>query len=485
MYQRREQQQRSDTIMKKYKEIPHQQWRKLLYPQPPNVTPFGQKRVIYADFIASGRPSPAIEQYIATHIYGKYSNTHSNAENGIFMKDNIHLVRDIVKREYGIGDDYEILFKGSGCTAAVNHLIDSLELTPYTRVHIFISAYEHYSNHLPWLELAKAHPSKIHIHIIPLTEQHELDLEWFENLLQKLVAAAIPKSQQQKHLWITSIIHCSNLFGYFTPIEHIKTLLDGFRRRHPHITQHLFCDLACSAPYVHVNGNLFDAFFLSPHKFIGGVETPGLLVAKTALFQKDHPTEPGGSCIQKTHYNDIEYAHDIETRESAGTPNIIGIIKIGLCLQLKQEYQHTIAHNEHLLVQTMRTWSRYFQQTYPTRYQCIEYPPNVKQLPIFAFSISGMHYNLVVVLLNDLFGIQSRGGRACDGLLSDYVKDKYGIDGFCRISLHWTMDKKSVTKIFRAIEYLLKRGDTYKPLYQYNEKENLFHYTDSSKTKTK
>lgn len=465
------------TVLKKYKEVPRTQWRQLMYPQQDIASPFGKKRVIYADFIASGRPSPAIEQYIVEHIYGKYSNTHSNAENGIFMKNNIQLVRDIVKREYKVGDDYEILFKGSGCTGAVNHLIDSLDYSQYTAVQIFISAYEHYSNHLPWLELAKAHPSKIHIHIIPLTEQHELDLVWFENQLEKIYVTK--QHTKQKTLLITSIIHCSNLFGYFTPIERIRKLLNQYNKHsghRPDITQHLFCDLACSAPYVQVNGNLFDAFFLSPHKFVGGVETPGLLVAKTTLFQKDHPTEPGGSCIKKTHYNDIEYSQDIETRESAGTPNIIGIIKIGLCIQLKNEYQTIIAQNEDVLVQTMRTWSQYFQQVYPEKFRCIEYPAHVRQLPIFSFSIVGMHYNLVVVLLNDLFGIQSRGGRACDGLLSDYVKDKYDIDGFCRISLHWTMDKKTIVAIFQAIEHLLKEGENYKRLYRYSEKDNLFYY---------
>lgn len=455
--------------MEKYVEISNRELNQLMFSQPKNKTPFGFKKTIYADFIASGRPSPIVEKYIIDNIYGKYSNTHSNADNGIFMKNCIKRVREIVKREYKIGDDYEILFKGSGCTGAVNHLIDSLDFSKYNRVFIFISAYEHYSNHLTWLELVKAHPSKFRLLIIPLQENNELDLSWFENQIKNLF-----EKKQKNTLLISSIIHCSNLFGYFTPIKQIKTLLHSAKNKYE-INTLLFCDLACSAPYVKINGNMFDAFFLSPHKFVGGVETPGLLVAKTTLFQKDHPTEPGGSCIKKTHYNHVEYSTDIEIRESAGTPNIIGIIKIGLCLNLKAEYQSIITNNEHLLVQLIKEKTRFFKRTY-SNFRCIDYDWSVKRLPIFSFSITGLHYNLVVVLLNDLFGIQTRGGRACDGLLSDYIKDEYGIDGFCRVSFHWTMNQKTVDYIFNSVEYLLKNGEEYKPLYSYNEKENLFHY---------
>lgn len=465
--------------MDKYVEIPTRELNQLMFPQPKNKTPFGIKKTIYADFIASGRPSPVIEEYISENIYGKYSNTHSNADNGIFMKNSIKRVRQIVKQEYNVGDDYEILFKGSGCTGAVNHLIDSLDYARYNRVFVFISAYEHYSNHLPWLELVKSNPTKFQLHVIPLTEQNELDMSWFENRLSDInkTKKVLNKRGNNQTLLITSIIHCSNLFGYFTPVKQIRHLLDFYNRDlNSAGNRTLFlCDLACSAPYVKINGNMFDAFFLSPHKFVGGVETPGLLVAKTCLFQKDHPTEPGGSCIKKTHYNEIEYSTDIETRESAGTPNIIGIIKIGLCLQLKREYQSIITKNEHLLLNIIKERTRHFQQEY-SNFRCIEYGGQIKRLPIFSFSITGIHYNLVVVLLNDLFGIQSRGGRACDGLLSDYVKDKYGIDGFCRISLHWTMNRKTVDYIFKSIEHLLRKGETYKPLYAYNNKENLFHF---------
>lgn len=451
--------------MEKYKQLTNNELKKLIYPSDKINTPFGIKKVIYADFIASGSPSPDVEKFISKHIYGKYSNTHSNANNGIFMKERIQDVRDIIKKEYMINDDYEILFKGSGCTGAINYLIDCLDYTKYNNVYIFISSYEHYSNHLPWLELSKVN-NNIKIYIIPINKQNELNLTWFEEKLNEIF-----KKTTSKVLLITSIIHCSNLFGYFTPIEKIKSLLD--KHKNKNISKYFFCDMACSAPYIKVNGSMFDAFFLSPHKFIGGVETPGLLVAKSCLFHKDHPIEPGGSCIKKTYYNNIEYSSDIETRESAGTPNIIGIIKIGLCYLLKNNLQDLISHNEKILVQIMKKYIKHFKKNY-TNFRCIEYDNNVKQLPIFSFNLINLHYNFVVVLLNDLFGIQTRGGRACDGLLSDFIKDKYGINGFCRVSLHWSMSKKDIQNIFSSIEYIIKNGENFKPLYEYNEKDNLF-----------
>lgn len=459
--------------MKGYKELSKRELNQIMYPTDKVQTPFGWKKVLYADFIASGRPSPAIENAIIQNIYGKYSNTHSNAGNGIFMKNQIQQVRKWIKQEYKINDSYEVLFKGSGCTGAVNFLIDCLDYSKYKTVSIYISKYEHYSNHLPWLELSKT-KKNIHIHIIPLTATHEVDVDWLEAQYQEH-----SKGSKEEKLVITSIIHCSNLFGYFTPVEVIQKVMH--RHRHPHITQYFFCDLACSAPYVQIDGKMFDAFFLSPHKFIGGVETPGLLVAKTCLFEKDHPMEPGGSCIRKTHNNHVEYSADIETRESAGTPNIIGIIKIGLCYLLKRHYQRLIHRNEACLVQTMKQYTRYFQQTYPTQFRCMEYGNDVPQLPIFSFHAAHLHYNFVVVLLNDLFGIQTRGGRACDGLLSDYILDKYHIDGFCRVSLHWTMSRQQIQTIFQAIDYIFRHGEAYKPLYRYNETDNLFYYKKNQK----
>lgn len=453
---------------KDYKELSSKKLQQLIFPtdKAPTIC-CGIRKRIYADFIASGRPSPLIEKYVEKNIYKKYSNTHSNASNGICMKNEIEKVKQIIKTEYNVDDSYEVLFKGSGTTAAINYLINCLDYKKYSRIHVFITMYEHFSNHLTWVELSKEH-KHMKLHVIPLDSKNEIDIAWYK---ENVSAAA--DGGGKKILIITSIIHCSNVTGYFTPVEKIKTIFDDSVIPMG-VCRFLFCDMACSAPYVKIDGTLFDAFFISPHKFIGGIETPGILVAKTCLFQKNHSLNPGGSCVKKTHYNEIEYAEDIEVRENAGTPNIVGIIKIGQCIALKNALQKTIHHNERILVSIMLRWTKYFQKKYPDTFRVIEYDAKVQRLPIFSFHLTNLHYNFIVALLNDYAGIQTRGGRACSGLLNDYIKDKYGYDGFCRVSLHWTMTKKDLQFIFSAIEYVIENGANHLSEYRYDKKANLF-----------
>ena len=460
------------TALKKYCEIPVSERKNLVYPRAKMSTMFhGNQPSIYADFIASGIPSPQIESYIVKHIYSKYSNTHSNSTNGICMKTEIANVRDIVKRAFHIDDHYEILFKGSGSTDCINFLVQSIDYSAFKKIHIFISLYEHYSNHLPFVELAREN-NHIKLHIIPVNDENELDMKWFQRELDTVYrGGAAPAAGAM--LVITSIIHCSNLTGYYTPIHDIKRILDSHKNA-PHTTQYFFLDAACSAPYsANIKGNMFDAIFISPHKFIGGVGTPGLLIAKTCIFKKDHPINPGGSCVKKTHLNHIEYADDIEVRESSGTPDITGIIKIGQCLLLKAQYQKIITCNERVLSQVITDFIQYMKETYPCFF-AIQYNSSDERMPILTFHIRDMHYNLTVVLLNDLFGIQTRGGKSCAGLILDHCKNKYGVDGFCRVSFHWTMRRRDIIFILNAIEFVVNEGEKYKKHYSYCKKDNLW-----------
>lgn len=451
-----------------YKEIPKKYLDKLIYPLDKIVSFKKSNNGIYADFIASGRPSPFIEEYIIKNIYGKYSNTHSNASNGIFMNKEIQKVKEIIKNEYNINDKYEILFKGNGVTTCINYLIECIDFIKYKKIYIFISEYEHFSNHLPFVELAKKNDN-INICIIPLNYKNELDIEWYEKELKNVI------NNNTNILVITSITHCSNLTGYFTPLTKIKKIINNYKKtklqKLQQIDLYLFTDMACSAPYKKIDGSIFDAFFISPHKFIGGIETPGILIAKTCLFQKKYSVNPGGSCIKKTCHNYIEYSDDIEIRENAGTPNIVGIIKIGQCILMKQTLQKLITYNEHILYNITKYWFQYFSNKY-NNFFYIKYQKET--LPIFSFHLKNLQYNFIVVLLNDLYGIQSRGGISCDGLFNDYTIEKYNISGFCRISLHWTMTKKDIQTIFNAIEFIILNGETFLSKYNYNKEKNLW-----------
>ena len=460
----------------------------LVYPMDKIQTPYGKKPAIYADFIASGRPSPFVENYISKNIFTKYSNTHSNCTNGIYMKNEIEKVRQIIRKEYGVDDTYNVLFKGSGSTDCINFLLHCLDYNQYDKIHIFLTVYEHYSNHLPFVELCRGH-KQCQLHIIPTQKlNHELDLLWVNKQVTAIINQTSSSVGPPKTLVLASIIHCSNLTGYFIPMEKLKkcfeplcSFISNNDKKNRLLHYYCFTDLACSAPYViNFNGSLFDAIFLSPHKFIGGVGTPGVLIAKNCLFQKTRPFYPGGACVKQTHCNRIEYAEDIETRESAGTPAIIGILKIGQCILLKEKYRQYIQINEQTLTNAVREFGYKLKEKIGKEFYWIEYDSQVKQLPIFTFAHRKMHYNYMVVLLNDLFGIQSRGGKSCAGLFMDILEKKEKMDGLCRVSFHWTMSIKEVVFIMQAIEYVLQFGQKYISMYLYDKQKNLWHIKNKS-----
>ena len=465
-------------LSNKYQEIVGKTKDIIVYPMNTIETPCGRKNVLYADFIASGRPSPTIENFIAKQIYTKYSNTHSNSTNGIQMKNEIENVRKIIRKHYHLDDRYEVLFKGSGSTDCINFLLNCLDYTQYQQVHIFITLYEHYSNHLPFVELCKANTRKFYLHIIPISSSHEIDIEWLEERINQIINTRRNRSNsnrlfQKKTLVMASIIHCSNLTGYFLPMRKIKKVFDSLCS-YKHICHYFFTDMACSSPYTKIDGKMYDAIFISPHKYIGGVGTPGLLIAKTCLFQKNHPIHPGGSCVKQTAFNQVEYATNIETRESAGTPAIIGIIKIGQCLLLKEKYWTYIHINENILSNIIQIFGRKMKEIHGEDFYWIDYPKHVQRLPIFSFNHQQMHYNFLVVLLNDFFGIQSRGGKSCVGLFMDDLRKKKDIEGLCRISFHWTMSKRDVYYILNAVEYVLLHGKRYVQFYSYEKTDNLW-----------
>lgn len=422
-------------------------------------------QILYADYIASGRPSPLIEKYLETYIYPYYSNTNSNANNGIFMKDLIKKVKYEMRNEYNLSSEYKIIFTGTGTTGAINHLINCIDYSFYNNVYIFLSNYEHYSNHLPWIELKNSNKN-IKIKIIPFNEYELIDLEWFENNIQEIY------NNSDKILIITSIINCSNVNGLFLPTKKIKNILDKYQKGN--IKKYFFSDYACSAPYIKIDGSCYDAFFYSPHKFIGGTSTPGVLIAKNELFTKNKPFCPGGGCLIKVLDEKIIYNNDIEKKEMAGTPNIIGIIRIGKIIALKNYFQDIITNNEHILSKIIKKLIIYLKKKY-TSFNTILYEDDEEHLPILSFYLSNLHYNFIVKLLNDLYGIQSRGGISCAGLLADYIKEKYNVDGWVRLSFHWIMSRKDVFYIIKSLIYIIENGHNHLKDYIYDDTQNLFY----------
>ena len=217
---------------------------------------------------------------------------------------------------------------------------------------------------------------------------------------------------------IGSFCAASNVTGIGTNTRDVAATL------HKH-GAYSFWDFAAAGPYVEIemnmadeepDGNLVykDAIFISPHKFIGGPGTPGLLIAKKHLFQNAVPAIPGGGTVSYVNPEEHVYLDDIEHREEGGTPAIIESIRAGLVFQLK----------EAVGVDVIRDYERRVIRRASERGKnkdnlMVLGNPDAWRLSIVSFVVKYeqrfLHHNFVVALLNDLFGIQSRGGCSCAG----------------------------------------------------------------------
>jgi selenocysteine lyase/cysteine desulfurase len=477
------------NLLSTYYNLTDRERNALFYPSGTIKTPFTKIKITYADYIASGQPCALIENYMIKHVYPYCANTHSNAFNGIHMKNLISHVKNQIRADLNVGSEYKILFPGNGTTGSFNHLINLIDYSQYNKVTVFITKYEHYSNHLPWAELHNS-VHNIDLEIIPILDNGQIDLEWLRQSIESIYAKSANLTNSKKNLVICSITACSNITGLIQPLSKIKQILNEYPSNN-NFHSYFFADYACSGPYVDINCSILDALAFSSHKFLGGISCPGVLVARDCLFNKSTPYTKGGGCVAKCNSKQIIYETDIEKKESAGTPNIMGIIKLGKVLELKKRYLPIIIQNEHIISELINEKISYFKSKYPNFMYVMEqshnsFDQNIKNtqnqqtrpehLPIFSFALTNMHYNLIVVLLNDLFGIQTRGGIGCCGLLAEYVEQTQGFRGWCRVSFHWSMSYSTIKNIFGAIEFIIINGDKYKQFYKYIPEQNLYEF---------
>ena len=443
-------------------------------------TPFGNKPLIYADYTASGRSLGMIEDYIRAEVLPFYANTHSESSfcgaRMTYLRDRgRHVIKEAVRgREHD-----RVIFCGSGATAGIAKWIELLELKQRTTANVrerplvLIGEYEHHSNDLPWREL------EVELQVIGLDDHGMLD--------QAQIEAILSSSATGRQV-IGSFSAASNVTGIKSDIERITRLLNRYGA--------LSCwDYAAAAPYVQIDmscGGGIDAVCFSPHKFIGGPGTPGVLVVNSTAITRQKPTMPGGGTVQFVSGNRHVYSDDLVRREEAGTPDIVGSIRAGLAVELQQNVGVTnIEQLEHAL--TKRALDRL------GGHSNIHVLGNLDadRLSIVSFQIGhgdvALHYSLVVAMLNDLFGIQARGGCSCAGRYAHNLLDideaesrkieadieegsVFSKPGWVRVNFNYFIEEAAFEYILKAIELIASHGEKLKQQYNYDESSGVFVY---------
>jgi selenocysteine lyase/cysteine desulfurase len=447
-------------------------------------SPFGKKKIIYADWIASGRLYLPIEDLLRKDIFPFVANTHTETSTtGATMSFALERALELIRKHVGGNDNDVVISAGAGMTSLVCKFQRILGLKIHEKFQkdikinnkpiVFVTHMEHHSNQTSWLETIAE------VKLIPYTKDGYIDLESFKVLLN---------SYDDRDLKIAAVTSASNVTGVYAPYYEISEIMhdnNGF----------CFVDFACSAPYVDINMHpensqqYLDAIYFSPHKFLGGPGSSGILIFNKNLYNNRVPDSPGGGTVDWTNpWGEHKYIDDIQLREDGGTPGFLQTIKTALCIQLKEQMGiNNILKREHELHEII--WDRLSNLS-----NLHILAGNISdRLGIYSFYIDDLHFNLGVQLLNDKFGIQVRGGCSCAGtyghilLNVDTVKSNNitnTIDqgdlslkpGWIRMSIHPTMSDQDVDFIVNAIEELAENHHSWSRDYSYNKSKNTFLY---------
>lgn len=473
-------------------------------------TPFGERLMVYADYTASGRCLCFVEDYLR-QMQRIYANSHTEDDiSGRSMTQLLKEAGESIKRSVNAGKTGRIITVGSGATGAIDKLqqLIGVSLPPATRqsldtllgnalgadqldafrhhLHehqpvVFVGPYEHHSNEISWRENLATVVS------VRLDSNGGIDLNHLEALLQE------PAYQGRQR--IGSFSAASNVTGIISPVHEIAALL--------HRYDALACfDFAASAPYVKIDMNppagqydgdaSLDAIFISPHKFLGGPGSSGVLVFHERLYHRElPPTVSAGGTVDYVGPTNQDFITHIEEREKPGTPGVLQVLKAAMVFEIKDNVTTArIEKREHELLEKVFTHWR--------ANPAIDILGNqdpAKRVGIISFNIKSnkgqsddgyyLHPKFVTTLLNDLFGIQSRAGCSCAGPyghrllgIDEQTSEEYrrcvtegysGIKpGWCRVSMHYVMDDLEVDFLLDAVDFVALHGDLFLQLYNFD-----------------
>jgi selenocysteine lyase/cysteine desulfurase len=447
-------------------------------------SPYGRKRIVYADWTASGRLYAPIEEKIS-QVFGPFvGNTHTETNiTGTMMTQAYHYAHEVIKRHVNAGPKDALLNVGFGMTAALvkfqrmlglkypDQLEQFVSIPPEKKPVVFVTHMEHHSNHTSWYETIAD------VCVIPPTKEGLVDVERLQELLREY---------KNRPLKIGSFTACSNVTGIQTPYHQLAKIM------HEH-SGVCFVDFAASAPYVNINMHpadpmeRLDAIFFSPHKFLGGPGSSGVMVFDSELYHLKSPDQPGGGTILWTNpWGKYRYKPDIEEREDGGTPGFLQAIRSALAVGLKEQMGvRQMLKREEEIVPVLLKEMRVINGLHILA-DNIEH-----RLGIISFYFDDIHYNLAVRILNDRFGIQVRGGCDCAGTYGHYLLhvdqqnsnaiteridhgDLSTKPGWVRLSLHPTTTDDEVAYILDALRSLRKNIGKWEKDYKYNVHSNEF-----------
>lgn len=448
------------------------------------VSPYGKQKIVYTDWTASGRLYRPIEEKLMNDFGPFVANTHTETTiSGTAMTMAYHEARHIIKQHVNANTDDVIITDGTGMTGVVNkfqrilglripeNLKEFMTIPNHLKPIVFISHMEHHSNQTSWLETIAD------VEVIPACEKGLFCIENLEILLEKY---------KDRNFKIASITSCSNVTGIKTPYHEVAKLM--------HQNEGVcFVDFACSGPYVAIDmhpensQSYLDAIFFSPHKFLGGPGTSGVLVFNKNLYKNHVPDCPGGGTVSWTNpWGEHKYIDNIEDREDGGTPGFLQVIKTALAIQLKEKMGvENILKREHELVENI------FESLSNIENINILAKNEQNRLGVISFYITDLHFNLGVKILNDKFGIQTRGGCSCAGTYGHYLLnvnqetshnlvcqidsgDLIHKPGWIRMSVHPTTTTAEMEYVCNSVKALAENHQKWSKDYNYNPKTNEF-----------